>query len=136
VSFPTRVLDSWPIVEWIGGREPARAVVRTLLEEAEAGRAVLLMSAINVGEIYYVLRKNHSQELAELWRKRSQTLPFTIETPTTEEIWAAALLKANYAISYADAFAATLAQKHGCRLLTGDPEFRAVAGLELDWLEK
>lgn len=130
----TRVLDSWAILEWISGRQPASDAVGMLLAEAEAGRIRLLMSAINVGEVYYFLRKNHSQELSESWRESSRTLPVTIEVPTSDEIWDAALLKGCYWIAYADAFAAALAQKYDCQLVTGDPEFRSVENLKLEWL--
>ena len=130
----TRVLDSWAIMEWISGRQPASDLVGALLSEAEEGRVKLLMSAINVGEVYYFLRKHHSEALADFWRESSRTLPVTIEVPTAEDIWNAALLKARFPIAYADAFAAALAQKYNCPLLTGDPELRSVDSLELDWL--
>ena len=47
----TRVLDSWPILEWIKGRQPVTDVVAALFAESEAGTARLFMSAINVGEV-------------------------------------------------------------------------------------
>jgi predicted nucleic acid-binding protein len=37
-------------------------------------------------------------------------------------------------IAYADAFAAALGLKHRCPLVTGDPEFRSIPELELDWI--
>jgi ribonuclease VapC len=58
----------------------------------------------------------------------------TIEVPTADDIWRAASLKGRFPISYADAFVAALAQKHNCPLMTGDPEFRRVDRLELDWI--
>ena len=130
----TRVLDSWAILEWMAGRPPASDSVEQLLAEAEKGRGPLLMSAINVGEVYYFLRKNHSDELAESWRGSSRTLPVTIEVPTSDDIWSAATLKSRFPIAYADAFAAALAQKYNCPLVTGDPEFRRVDQLEIDWI--
>jgi predicted nucleic acid-binding protein len=130
----TRVLDSWAILEWISGRQPATDLVGKLLAEAEAGETRLLMSAINVGEVYYFLMKHHSQDLAESWRESSRTLPVTMEVPTAEDIWSAASLKGRFAIAYADAFAAALAQKYNCPLVTGDPELRQVDQLELDWI--
>jgi predicted nucleic acid-binding protein len=132
----TRVLDSWAILEWMSGRQPASRLVAKLLAEAERGETRLFMSAINVGEVYYFLRKNHSQELAESWRESSETLPATIEVPSAEDIWAAATLKGRFAIAYADAFAAALAQKCNCPLVTGDPELRRVERLELDWIAR
>ena len=130
----TRVLDSWAILEWMSGRQPACDHVGRLLSEAEEGRTRLLMSAINVGEVYYFLRKHHSEELSESWLESSRTLPVTIEVPTADEIWDAARLKGRYPIAYADAFAVALAQKHKCPLATGDPEFRSVKNLELNWV--
>ncbi len=130
----TRVLDTWPILGWVNGRQPATELVERLFDESAAGGAQLFMSAINAGEVYCVLRKLHSEGLAESWRNSSRTLPVTINVPTLDEIWDAALLKGQYAISYADAFAARLAQKHRCALVTGDPDFRALANLQLDWI--
>ena len=37
----TRVLDSWAILEWISGRQPATDAVAGLLAESEAGAARL-----------------------------------------------------------------------------------------------
>jgi uncharacterized protein len=130
----TRVLDSWAILEWMSGRQPATEAVEKLLAEAEAGTTRLFMSAINVGEVYYFLCKHRREKLAEDWRESSRTLPVTVEAPTVDEIWDAALLKGRYPIAYADAFAAAMAHKYRCPLVTGDPEFRVIAGLELDWI--
>lgn len=130
----TRVLDTWPILEWMNGRQPATDTIERLLNESHTGSARLFMSAINAGEVYYFLRKTHSQRVAESWRELSATLPATIEVPTADEIWDAALLKGQYPIAYADAFAAALAQKYRCPLLTADPELRSIPGLELDWI--
>ena len=130
----TRVLDTWPILEWMNGRQPAADAVEKLFDESLADSARVFMSAINVGEVYYFLRKTHSEGIAESWRESSGTLPITIEVPTADEIWDAALLKGRYPIAYADAFAAALAQKHRCPLVTGDPELRSIADLELDWI--
>jgi ribonuclease VapC len=94
------------------------------------------MSAINVGEVYYFVRKRRSEAVAEKWRHLCTVLPMTIEVPTHDEIWQAALLKGCYAISYADAFAAALARKYDCPVITGDTEFRSVAKLEIDWIDR
>ncbi|MCX6375220.1 MAG: hypothetical protein NTU88_04140 [Armatimonadetes bacterium] len=44
-------------------------------------------------------------------------------------------MKARYAISLADCFAAALAQDLDCPLVTGDPEFKKLEGmLKIEWL--
>ena len=130
----TRVLDSWAILEWINARQPAGKMVADMLAQADAGRLRLLMSAINAGEVHYFLRKHHSVTLAEDWRALSRTLPVTMEVPNMADIWDAAALKGQFPISYADAFAAALAQKYECPLITGDREFRSVTHLQLHWI--
>jgi predicted nucleic acid-binding protein len=92
------------------------------------------MSAINVGEVYYFLRKQGRISLAESWREASLSFPVRIEVPSLEDIWQAASLKGRFPIAYADAFAAAVAQKFNCPLVTGDPEFRVIDTLELDWI--
>ena len=69
---------------------------------------------------------SHCQQAAQVF--------LTIEVPTLLEIWDAALLKGQFPIAYADAFAAALARKHRCPLVTGDPELRSIPDLKLDWL--
>jgi ribonuclease VapC len=39
----------------------------------------------------------------------------------------AAIFKATHKMAYADCFAAALAKAHNAELVTGDPEFKAVA---------
>ena len=130
----TRVLDSWPILEWVKEKPLTADIVDRILEDAASGAARLLMSAVNVGEVYYFLRKYQDQKLADEWRRLTAVLPISIEVPTMDDVWDAASLKGQYRISYADAFAAALAQKHRCPLITGDPEFRSVSKLELEWI--
>lgn len=130
----TPVLDSWAILEWINGGKPADTFVAALLAEGEGGKAQLLMSALNAGEVYYFLRKDRGPALADSWRESSGTLPITIKVPMIEDIWNAASPKALFPISYADAFAAALSRKYNCLLVTGDPEFQLVDQLELDWI--
>jgi predicted nucleic acid-binding protein len=49
----------------------------------------------------------------------------------------AAHIKANHALSYADAFAVAAAIRESATILTGDPEFETVESLvKIEWLEK
>lgn len=89
----------------------------------------------NAGEIYYLLAKRRSKAAAEHWWEETlPSLPVRLELPNLDEIREASRLKGSYAISYADAFAASLAFKYATRLTTGDPEFRAVERLRLNWV--
>ncbi|HMN28069.1 MAG TPA: PIN domain-containing protein, partial [Caldilineaceae bacterium] len=53
-------------------------------------------------------------------------LPLTLVEATRARILAATHIKANHAISYADAFVVAAAQEFAATALTGDPEFARV----------
>jgi predicted nucleic acid-binding protein len=108
-------LDSWAIIRWLEGGEPATAKV----EEAMAGQAV--MSWINVGEVHYVVQRRAGEKVAgQVVRELRRRV--TLDLATEERVIAAASIKAVHRLAYADAFALATAEAFGAELLTGDPE--------------
>ena len=112
----TVLLDSWAILEYLKDRAPAAAIVE---EHIEAGKAH--MSWLNLGEVYYILRRSHGENSA---RDTITDLRLRIRCHLAdpELILSAAELKSQYRMSYADAFAAATALQIDATLLTGDPE--------------
>ena len=110
------VLDAWPVIQFMQGRESLERRMSELLEGSDA-----VMSWINVGEVYCSIRRRWGSPLAD------RVLPrllgnVTAEIPTASRVIEAATLKSEYRISYADAFAAVTAVAHDADLWTGDPE--------------
>ena len=108
-------LDSWAILAWLDGEQPALQRIDELIESRP------IVSWINLVEVYYRIERDHGRDaadetLAALKRKLSPDLPGTARM--TE----AARLKARAPIALADCFAAVTAAAHGATLLTGDPE--------------
>jgi hypothetical protein len=56
------VLDAWPVLEWVKGREPARSLFHGIIENAVAGRISLSMFRINHGEVIYFDQEGFSCE--------------------------------------------------------------------------
>jgi ribonuclease VapC len=130
----SKVIDSWALLAWLRGELPA-ARVSTVLRQADAGELQLLMSWINVGEVYYVLLRKHDPDVAEEFLTRLPSLPIRLVLPNEEGIVAAAKLKATRRLAYADAFAAALAQRENASLITGDPELREMTDvLKVEWI--
>jgi predicted nucleic acid-binding protein len=132
-----KVLDSWALLAWLQGEEPAARKVRKLLDRAEAGQTDLAMSMMNVGEVFYMLAKRQGEQTAEAFLRDLQGMPIRTRMPTERDVLDAARLKGRLAISYADAFAVETARQLNAELVTGDPELKAVADaglVELDWL--
>jgi predicted nucleic acid-binding protein len=108
-------LDSWAILAWLDGEQPALSRIDGLL----ASRPVV--SWINLAEVYYRLERDHGRARADetLTELRAALAP---DLPGTARMIEAARLKARASIALADCFAAATAAAHGLTLLTGDPE--------------
>lgn len=129
------VLDSFALLALLRD-EPAGRAVHALIETAIAGECVLLMSTISLGEVLYHTERRHGTRKVKEILVEIEALPIRILGATRRRVLAAAHLKANHPISYADAFAAGLAQEFGAALVTGDPEFRGLGrSLRVEWLE-
>jgi len=111
----TESLDSWAILRWLDGSEPAAARV----EAAMPSRPV--MSWINLGEVAYIVERRAGADRARRV-VRELRARLTLDLPSEARVVEAAHLKAGYAMAYADAFAVATAIAHGATLLTGDPE--------------
>lgn len=133
-SVRTLVLDSFALIAYLEG-EPGCEQVVELLRGAEKKKMKLLMSTINWGEVYYCLARARGLEAAEEAVRVIVQLPITLVSPDSEAVLEAARLKAQHAISFADCFAAALAQRHNGPLVTGDPDFRRLEpSLSVRWL--
>lgn len=113
-------LDSWAVLAWLDGEEPARSRVEDVLD----GRPVI--SWLNLVEVYYRVERDHGRPAADatLSALRAALAP---DLPGTARMVDAARLKARTAIALGDCFAAATAAAHGLPLLTGDPELIELA---------
>lgn len=122
----TVVLDSWAVLRYLEDDGPAAEEVAGLLERDRP-----LMSWINLGEVYDVLRRAHGEDEA-METVRDLRLEVDARLPDQGDVLDAARIKADHPMSYADAFAAALAVAHGSELWTGDPEL-LVDGVPWRW---
>ena len=111
----TDCLDSWAVLRWLEGEEPAASRV----EAALSARPV--MSWINLGEVSYIVERKAGQTQAHLVI-RDLRRRLILDLPTEARVLEAAAIKTRYPIAYADAFAVATAIGRDAVLLTGDPE--------------
>lgn len=122
------VLDAWALLALLQKEEPAASWVRQLLAEGDRQQATVLLSAVNLGEIYYRVGRQSDRTTALDTLSDIRRLSLTIVPVSDDMVFAAADFKMAYAISYADAFAAALAERTGATLVSGDPEFDQLQG--------
>jgi predicted nucleic acid-binding protein len=121
----TTVLDTWAVLAYLDG-EPAARDVRQLFRRARRGQAVALFSIINYGESLYVIEREQGLQHVQRAIGIVDQLPLHVVPADRSLVFEAAHIKARYPVSYADSFSVALAKRTGARVMTGDPEFKAV----------
>ena len=130
------VLDSIALLAYLQD-EPAGLRMEKLLDNAEKQRCRLFLSLINLGEILYITERRGGVVKAHDALALIRQLPIEILPADEQTVFAAAHIKANYALSYSDAFVVAAAQQENGTVLTADPEFRLVEKLvKVEWLAK
>jgi predicted nucleic acid-binding protein len=111
-----RCLDSWAVLAWLDGEEPAAGMVeRTLKRERPA------MSWMNLVEVHYRTTRDHGRQEAD--QVLAELRPMVTEDlPGIAAMRSVSSLKAEHPIALADCFAITLAAQEEAELLTGDPK--------------
>jgi predicted nucleic acid-binding protein len=95
----------------------------------------LLLSPINLGEIYYIISRREGQDKAQDVVKMLEDLFFEIQPVDPETALSAAKLKIVHGLGYADCFAAALALKEKGDLVTGDKDFKPLEReLTIHWI--
>ncbi|MFP4087866.1 MAG: type II toxin-antitoxin system VapC family toxin [Desulfobacteraceae bacterium] len=121
-----KLLDSYALLAYLN-KERNFQKVQKALSAAQSSGGSLLMNEINVGETYYILHRKRNREAAEFFLDTVLPgLPITVLSNRFEDVMAAARIKAEYPLSFADCFAAATARREDAMVLTGDPEFKKI----------
>ena len=110
------VLDSWAVLRFLDDAGDAAERVATLLERERP-----VISWINLGEVFYVVRRAAGEETAASTVRDLRDVVMA-ELPDEQRVLQAGRIKSAFPMAYADAFAAATAQGHDAELWTGDPE--------------
>ena len=116
--------------------KPAANKVNQLLKEAVRERVEILMSAVNYGEVYGAILREHGPERAAATMSAVQPLPIRLVDTTPQRAVRAADVKLKYKLYYVDSFAAALAIEYNAALVTSDSDFRKLGhGFPTVWLK-
>jgi len=128
------VLDSWAVIAYLED-EPSGEQVEELIATAHEEQIPIYMSVINVGEVWYTMAREISEEEANASVKMLRDLRIQFEDADWELTQEAARFKSKNKMSYADAFAAALAKIKKADLVTGDGEFKPLDGeIKISWI--
>ena len=131
----TRVLDSYSLIAFFEAEPGAKTMVEVFRSARDSGES-LLLSLVNWGEVFYITLREAGSERAEEVASAISSLPIDLVGPHLELTREAARLKARGGIAYADCFAAALAMTRNAELVTGDHEFKPLAGaIRILWID-
>jgi ribonuclease VapC len=130
----TKVLDSYALMAFFED-EPGADLVRELLLKAEEKKVTLLMSVVNLGEVWYSIARTNSPEIADQYIGEVDGMAIEVVDADWQLTRQAATFKVNGNISYGDCFAGALAKNRKAELVTGDKEFKALEGeIKIAWI--
>jgi predicted nucleic acid-binding protein len=114
------VLDANALIRYFQNHAGAE-IIEKLIERAQRDDARLSISAVNLGEVLYTLAKSIGLDRTTAY---IQALGQSVETvPIDQEFaLAAAKIKFQYKLGYADSIAALLAMRRRGTLVTADPD--------------
>ena len=128
------ILDSFALLCFFH-KEPGWRKVREVFYELTSFEQQALLSVINWGEFYYIIKRRIGKNKTEEALALLAQLPVTILPVDNDLVKEAAEIKSDYTVSYADAFCIATALRSNGQILTNDPEFKSVQHLvPIIWL--
>lgn len=128
------VLDTWAVIAYLED-EPSAPQIADLIASAHEEEIPVYMSVVNVGEVWYTIAREISEEDADASVKELRDLRIQFESADWELTQEAARFKSQHKMSYADCYAAALAKSYKAELVTGDKEFRGLEDeLKIQWV--
>lgn len=128
------VLDSWAVIAYLDD-EPSAQQIADLIATAHEEDIPVYMTVINVGEVWYTIAHEVSEDDANSSVKELRDLRIQFVDADWQLTQEAARFKSQHKMSYADCFAAALAKSYKADLVTGDGEFKSVENqVKIQWV--
>jgi predicted nucleic acid-binding protein len=128
------VLDTWAVIAYLED-EPSAPQIGDLIATAHEEQIPVYMSVVNVGEVWYTIAREISEEDADASVKELRDLRIQFQDADWTLTQEAARFKSQHKMSYADCYAAALAKSFKADLVTGDKEFKTVENqVQIQWM--
>ena len=133
-SSANYILDSYAVLAYFQ-KEKGSNTIKELLKKASQNQYKIYFCIINLGEVIYIIEKEKGLSAAQMALSRIKELPIEVVVANEEITLQAAHIRANYAVSYADCFAAAVAKIFQGLLVTGDTEFKLLQNyINIMWI--
>jgi len=127
-------LDTWAVIAYLEDEPSAQQIAELIAGAHEEGIPVY-MTVVNVGEVWYNIAREVSEEDADISVKQLRDLRIQFENVDWELTLEAARFKSQHKMSYADCYAAALAKVKKADLITGDKEFKRLEDtINIQWV--
>lgn len=115
--------------------EPSAVQIADLIASAHEQGLPVYMSVVNVGEVWYIIAREISEQDADSSVKELRDLRIQFENVDWELTQEAARFKSQNKMSYAGFYAAALAKVKKADLVTGDKEFKPLEEqIKITWV--
>jgi predicted nucleic acid-binding protein len=131
------VLDANAVLDLIEAGPGFRKVTE-LLEAALEQNTLMMISVLNLGEVFYTLLQGRGEEKARQMMASLSRLPVEFVPVDLEQSLQAGELKARHKLPYVDCIAAALAMSRQAVLVTSDRDFEKLGRrrIQILWLAR
>ena len=125
-------LDANVVLRFLRNDDPQlSAAARRLIENAQAGRIVLLLSPVTIAEVFYAFRASYKMPRADTARLLSSLLRTSLfEVEHEDRVLDTLQHVVNLNVDFRDAYLAATAIESKESVASFDEDFRKFAGLE------
>ena len=120
----TVLIDSWAWIEYFKGTKAGKKV-KGVIEDFEER---VVISTINISEVYRWILRFYSEDIAEEKRKVMKQRSFVYDVSEGIAVEAAKIKHKNK-WGLGDSIIYATAKNEGAKILTGDPDFKVVEGV-------
>jgi len=116
------VLDANAVLDFLESNSGSERIER-LFQESRDQRAMLLISVVNWGEVFYHVWQRHGEESARRSLASLSRIPMELVPVDEQQAFQAGEIKVLHKIPYVDSLAAALAVLRRATLVTSDRDF-------------
>lgn len=114
--------DTWVVLALLQGDARARSVQK-ILRRAQGGYCRIVMSVVNLGEMYYTVAISRGRTEAARALATVEAMPIEVLPVRRPTAILAAEVKADHSMGYADSFVVAVAVREHAVVVTGDDDF-------------
>jgi len=107
-------------------------IIRETKSYEKYGDEEIITSILNIGELYYILLREHGKETANYWYEKLKSIAIQVDIEAVIKAMNFRSAKKEKHLSFIDCVGYILAKEMGLEFLTGDGGFKGIENVQFE----